>query len=566
MSASLRALVGSALDLIQVSVEVHQELNQHGWCFGEFRSTNDHRPPVESWLGEPITVEARDEGGTTTIFSGIVWQTELHHDVTGGYNVVVTGVTVSWKLEVTHDQNAFTNKTLAAIAQELAGEDGVAVQVKVSSDSRWPYLVQWGVPDMPFLVKRAYERKAWIRTTPKGIEIRDTFDQGGRLKWADGLNHYAVIGRLGTPSCTGTYYNPAQTTSKTLEKVSEAPGFFGSHRMSGAVVSASQRTMPSSGLYRSSHWVDEQDFNNRLKIESKRNLSQVYVIGVSREPKLAAGSTIEITDLRNGDGDGSCGVIKTVHTWTQANGYKNEFVATLATQWLSSATPRPYPPARVWQVADQPGLYPTGRGQSTFWNDKRFSSLLSESMGSNHYHLSEPYLGVVVARVVDNNDPDHLGRLKVQYIWAEEPTDWIRLVSPSAGSDRGILFLPEKGDEVLVAFEDGDPNQPVVIGSLWNSANNAKGVREPFCSEAGIINNDVKRIATKGGHRITLCDTPGEQGLTLCTPFACIKLLEKNPATGFPMIALETACGDIFLGAPEGRVHINSKFYSKEIG
>jgi uncharacterized protein involved in type VI secretion and phage assembly len=129
MQPTLRAVVGSASDLIQVSVEVHQELNQHGWCFAEFRATTDNRPPVESWLGEPISVTASDENGTTTIFRGFVWQSELHHDLAGGYNVVVTGVTLSWRLEVTHDQHAFQNQTLAGITAKLAGEDGVPASV-----------------------------------------------------------------------------------------------------------------------------------------------------------------------------------------------------------------------------------------------------------------------------------------------------------------------------------------------------------------------------------------------------------------------------------------------------
>src|SRR5262249_9582746 len=116
MAPSLRVFVGSANDLIQVSVEIHQELNQHGWCFAEFRATNDARPAAESWLGQMLRVDVIDEDGTVTIFSGFVWQSELHYDRTGGYNVVVTAVTLSWRLEVTHDQNAFRNKSLAAIA------------------------------------------------------------------------------------------------------------------------------------------------------------------------------------------------------------------------------------------------------------------------------------------------------------------------------------------------------------------------------------------------------------------------------------------------------------------
>jgi type VI secretion system secreted protein VgrG len=578
MPVAVRAIVGSSSELLQVSVEVHHELNQHGWCFAEFRATNDQRPPAEQWLGQPLTVRAVEEDGTTVIFDGIVWQCELHYDIRAGYNVVVTGVTRSWKLEVTHDQNAFKNKNLSAIATALASADGATAQVSLSADEPWNYLVQWGVPDLRFLVQRTYDRGGWVRTTSTGIEIRDAFDSGHPVQWAGRLTHYAVVGRIGSPASTGTFYDPSNTISKTLTGVTAKPDFLGSNPMSGAVMSASQGVLPSSGLYRQSHAVNEQEFEGRLKIESVRNLSNAFVVGVSGEPRVSVGNLLQIESLP--EGNGSCGVIKAVHTWTQADGYKNEFVATLAAKWMSAASPQTSPPARIWQVPDRPGLYPTGswleaRHDRAWFNDPRTPlrpgggtcSLIGESVGNSHFHHSQPFLGVVVARVMDNNDPNHLGRLKVQYIWAEEPTDWIRMASPSAGADRGFLFLPEKGDEVLVAFEDGDPNHPIIIGSLWNSANNCHGVRQPFRSPAGIDNNDVKRIVTKGGLRITFSDTPGEQGLTFVTPFGCsIKMLEKHPDTGFPMVAIETATGDIFLGAPEGRVHINSKFYSKEIG
>ncbi|HEX4164399.1 MAG TPA: phage baseplate assembly protein V [Bryobacteraceae bacterium] len=575
---TLRAIVGTSPNLIQVAVEVRQELNQHGWCFVEFRATNDNRPPAEKWLGQNISVEATDENGTTTIFGGFVWQSELHHDMAGGYNVVLTGVTESWRLEVTHAQNAFHRQTLSEIAAKLAGEDGVSVSVTTKDNRPWQYLVQWGIPDMPFLVQRAYERRAWVRATLKGIEIRDAFSQSHVVSWADRLVHYAVVGRVGSPSCSGTYYDPATTISQRLREVKQAPSFLSANGMGTAVVSASQNVLPSSGTYRSTHAVSESDFQTRLEIESQRNLSQAYVIGITTEPRVDIGDKLEINGLPNADGDGSCGVLKVIHTWTQANGYKNEFIATLASQWMSAAPPEPYPPNRTWQVQDRPGLYPAGTNGSSgggisltdsrsfFWNDGGSCSRMVDSLGHNHFHLPQPYLGVVVARVVDNNDPEHMSRLKVQYIWADEPTDWIRIVSPNAGSDRGILFLPEVGDEVLVAFEDGDPNYALVIGSLWNSANNNQGVRAPFNSSCGVANNDIKRIVTKGGLRITFCDTGGEQGLTLVTPFASIRLLQNGAQAGLPMIALETTNGDILLSAPNGRVHINSKFYSKEIG
>src|ERR1700739_2174403 len=129
MQPTLRAVVGSASNLIQVSVEVHHELNQHGWCFAEFRATSDDRPKVDQWLGQPLVVEAAVEGATAVLFDGIVWQCEVHQDIRAGFHALLIGVTRSWKLEVTHDQHAFTGKNLAAIAAELASEDGVAAQV-----------------------------------------------------------------------------------------------------------------------------------------------------------------------------------------------------------------------------------------------------------------------------------------------------------------------------------------------------------------------------------------------------------------------------------------------------
>jgi hypothetical protein len=577
-----RASVGSSDDLIQVSVEVHQQLNQHGWCFVEFRAAADNRPGAENWLGQSITVEAIDPmmPDPVVIFEGIVWQCEVHCLVNQGYNVVVIGVTKSWQLDITYDQNAFTDMTLSAIAAQLTEADSVSASVSLSGDAPWPYIVQWGQTDMAFLAQRAYERNAWIRPTATGIEIRDSFDQGATVEWASDLIHYAVVGRIGPRGASGTYYDPEKTISDSLSDSSN-PNFLTSDAMTAAVISASGQ-MPSSKVYRDSHDTDEQDFQNRLKREAERDKSNVFFTGVSRSPFVAIGNLLSLDGLLNSDG-GTCGVIKVIHTWTGRQGYRNEFIGTLASQWVSAEAPESYPPEPVWETPARLGLRPLnhskGKGspdsEGGAPEDPRISlrgasalqSVIPATRGHSHYGEYQPTLGVVSARVTDNNDPDHLGRLKVQYIWSEDSTPWIRMATPNAGADRGFVFQPEIGDEVLVAFEDGDANSPLIIGSLWNSANNNAQPRSPFKSQDGVKNNDLKRITTKAGHRITLCDTAGEQGMTFVTPFGCsIKMLEKHTGTGRAMLAIENPTGDIFLGAPAGRVHIYSKFHSKEVG
>ena len=79
------------------------------------------------------------------------------------------------------------------------------------------------------------------------------------------------------------------------------------------------------------------------------------------------------------------------------------------------------------------------------------------------------HVGLVVGKVTSLKDPDHLGRIRLQYpgLSAEQESGWARVAVPGGGDKRGVLFLPEVNDEVLVAFEGGDFRQPVVVGGLY---------------------------------------------------------------------------------------------------
>ena len=79
--------------------------------------------------------------------------------------------------------------------------------------------------------------------------------------------------------------------------------------------------------------------------------------------------------------------------------------------------------------------------------------------------------------------------------------------------------------------------------------------------------NDVKRIVTKSGHRIQLIDKHGKESIVIATPKRLkISLIEKADETGRSMILLHSEDGDMFLSAPNGRIHLRSKFFSKEVG
>ncbi len=78
--------------------------------------------------------------------------------------------------------------------------------------------------------------------------------------------------------------------------------------------------------------------------------------------------------------------------------------------------------------------------------------------------------GLVLALVVDNADPERTGRVRVRYPWLDATlvSDWISMVAPGGGGDRGVFWMPEVGDEVIVGFLQGDFAQGVVLGATWN--------------------------------------------------------------------------------------------------
>ncbi len=126
--------------------------------------------------------------------------------------------------------------------------------------------------------------------------------------------------------------------------------------------------------------------------------------------------------------------------------------------------------------------------------------------------------GVVTALVTSLDDPDKEGKVKIKYPWmpknsgAEIESYWARIAVPSAGNERGMMFLPEVNDEVLVAFEQGDVNRPFIVGALWNGKDKPpKGTEE--IHKGGKVNQRVIRSRT--GHAVILDDTQGKEQIII---------------------------------------------------
>jgi uncharacterized protein involved in type VI secretion and phage assembly len=109
--------------------------------------------------------------------------------------------------------------------------------------------------------------------------------------------------------------------------------------------------------------------------------------------------------------------------------------------------------------------------------------------------------GVAIALVTQNKDDEKLCRVKVSYPWHETPREsyWARLSVPMAGADRGMVMIPEVGDEVLVAFEREDLRFPYILGALWNGKD-----KPPIANEDG--KNDRRIIQSRKKHKLLFDD------------------------------------------------------------
>jgi phage baseplate assembly protein gpV len=163
--------------------------------------------------------------------------------------------------------------------------------------------------------------------------------------------------------------------------------------------------------------------------------------------------------------------------------------------------------------------------------------------------------GVAAAIVTNNSDPERKGRVRLHFPWLPEENEsgWARVAVPYAGPGRGFHFIPEVDDEVLVAFEEGDPGRPFVIGSLWSGCDDLPGppaeknARKVLRTRSGF---EMAWDEEQGSERFTLRDPEGKRSIAIDLAGNSIRIAAED--------------GDVEIAAPQGMVRIACKDLSVE--
>ena len=420
-------------------------------------------------IGKTLTAAIGYAAGSQQKFAGIVTKVELRQ--THGYHgvIVATGYSPTILIDRGPDLGSYFNKTLSAIVN-LATHDTPANDLKlvVSPERKKPvdFIIQYRESDFDFLNRLSAEYYEWFFYDGEQLNFgRPDTQTEVSLTYGRDLQTLQY-GIEAAPLNSKTFsYNPLQDEmlqSKTKSEAAARPDHAHAGRASGRLYS---KTYHQPSLIRVEN---NSDIQKLVENEEKaRNSQLLRVSGRTDNPNLGIGTIADISmSMRKH------GVFRTESL--------GKFLITA-----------------IHHVVDDQGRY---------HNIFEGVSSATERLPFHHYHRPSP--DMLLAEVSDNADPQGQGRVRVKFKWlcdTNDPTEWLRVISPDAGSstkvtkNRGFVFIPEKNDQVIVGFEDGNISRPIVMGSVFHGKN---GI-------GGSTNNNRKSLSSKSGHTITMDDSAG---------------------------------------------------------
>ena len=403
-------------------------------------------------LGKDLTITYWRFGKIRQTFRGIIGKIRNKKDEGGGYgDLHITGFAPSILLESGKDCQSFEEKTLEQIIGEVTADYPQEAKVKVETPNTkrtLQYTVQYKESDYQFVRRLAIRHGEFFYYNGEnlvfGTKVQPIIKLGENIDLID----VEFEMRMQAQDFSFISYD-AQSGSKIEQDSSSLKSEFKESPFQSIAVIASRKVFKKNPKMHFNHTGISQSTSKELeeavRLEKERRENLMQVKGRSKDPELKIGGRAELSDI-NGKAMETYRIIEIKHCY-DGEEYYNEFVGIPD---LFNAAP----------YIDTEAV-PKGEEQP--------------------------------ARVMDNNDPMGMGRVRVQFPWQEDKgqkTPWIRLIQPHSGAGKGFHFIPEIGEEVLVGFESGNAEKPFVMGTHYNGSET---------SGYHTSNNDLKAFKTRSG-------------------------------------------------------------------
>ena len=418
----------------------------------------------KKWLGESIVVKAAN----TPIFVGVVTNVQLHREGSDFGCIIVSGYSATYRMETAHSCFSWNDRTIGDVVKKLCAEAKVQLELNPAYKENKDYICQYEESDFDFIRRLAHQYQEWMYFDGtklifgKPRKLADPI----RLEYGTTLSSLDIgLQTLARSEQVFSYHSGADREMQRM-----TPDLaYGHDKLAGEAFRASlgmfSKPARQHALPRIS---DESELINYMGRKQAAETAEThYITAESQVPTLRVGSVISLYSSfleRVGNlSEESLGnfiIIEITHEVSQGSYYKNRFKAIPAT-----IKAMPSPKVRM------------------------------------------PLAETQMATVLSNADPQGKGRVRVRMNWQTDgmQTGWVRVMTPDGGSssdvksNRGFVFIPEVGDQVLLGFRHGDPARPYVMGSLFNGTTGGGGGQ----------GNNCKSLTSRRGSSLKLDDSKG---------------------------------------------------------
>ena len=460
-----------------ISLQIEQNIGKHHRFqmsveleSGGNRYVHNISENSKKWLGESIVVKAAN----TPIFVGVVTNVQLHREGSDFGCIIVSGYSATYRMETAHSCFSWNDRTIGDVVKKLCEQAKVQLELNPAFKETKDFICQYEESDFDFIRRLAHQYQEWMYFDGtklifgKPRKLADPI----RLEYGTTLSSLDIgLQTLARSEQVFSYHSGADREMQRM-----TPDLaYGHDKLAGEAFRASlgmfSKPARQHALPRISNETELVNYMGRK--QAAETAETHYITAESQVPTLRVGSVISLYSSfleRVGNlSEESLGnfiIIEITHEVSQGSYYKNRFKAIPAT-----IKAMPSPKVRM------------------------------------------PLAETQMATVLSNADPQGKGRVRVRMNWQTDgmQTGWVRVMTPDGGSsddvksNRGFVFIPEVGDQVLLGFRHGDPARPYVMGSLFNGTTGG----------GGLEGNHMKSLTTRSGHTIKLNDSLSSLGITI---------------------------------------------------
>lgn len=464
---------------------------------------------AQAWLGKVVHIVLEEKNNFLGVITNIDFDQEMGHS---GNHIVVSGYSKTILLESGEKLHSWEESALKDIVKEVikngAGEQ-LQNDINPEYTAKMEYQNQYLETDFQFIQRLAKQYNEWLYYDGEKLIFGKpkSFDDPISLTYNSEISKLKISVQAVPNKFSAFTYNESadkRYVAKSKDTVSGLPKLGNEAFASSKEVFATPAF--THGIVSTGDDVVLESFLKKKQESAASNTN--YVTASTQNSKLRIGSIVNI----------------------QSSVLEN---SSMLTQEVGS-----YIITEITHYATHLGEY-----------ENNFRALPSKILGLPEPDVAYPIAQTQQAVVESNTDPKNKGRIRVQMLWqqgTQMKTSWLRVMTPDAGSsdkvgtNRGMVFIPDVGDHVMVHFRYGDPNRPFVLGSVFHGKSGGGGGKD----------NNQRSFATRGGTSLILDEE--KNTFTAIDPSGnMVKLNGDGTMTLYAPNKIELQSKEIFLMADE---------------